>query len=207
MSENIWIGTYCEGIIRYDPVTRKTTHFLNDIINVNGFPDSTTWAGFVSRDGTLWIATESSFLLYRVDAFRKSITHMSTAAIANSFVEDKDGYLWAGTSGNGIFKFDQHYNVSAHFIHIPLDSLSPPDNNNMISVMPDDNNIWSGNFSGMRMIDAHTNKFYKVNIKYSLFKDSAQHGFVGALKDKNGITWFTSWGNGLLRYDPKRQYS
>jgi signal transduction histidine kinase/ligand-binding sensor domain-containing protein len=202
ISGNIWIGTYKEGIERYNPFTKKITHFYNDSLRINGFADSTTWTAFASRDGTLWIATEYSFLLYRVDAFSKVLMHISTGSIANSFVEDKNGYLWVGTEGNGIFKFDRDYKMLAHFIHNPSDSLSLPANNSMISVAMNDK-IWAHTYRGIRVIDGQSNKFNKVNTSDHLFRDAPDHGFVDGLEDKNGIQWFACWGQGLLRYDPK----
>ncbi|WP_202552444.1 sensor histidine kinase [Ginsengibacter hankyongi] len=203
ISGNIWIGTYDEGIERYDPLTKKITHFIADTTSVSGFPDSTTWTAFTSRDGTLWIATETSNLLYRVDPFRKSITHIPTGETANSFVEDKNGYLWVGTEGNGVFKFDQHNNVIAHFIHSPSDPLSPPENHTMISDASDEDKIWSASYNGIRIIDENTNKLYKFSSNSDFFKDSSQYGFVSVLEDKKGVNWFATWGGGLLRYNPK----
>ncbi|HKC36002.1 MAG TPA: two-component regulator propeller domain-containing protein, partial [Chitinophagaceae bacterium] len=196
ISGALWIGTYKQGIVRYDPLTKKIMHFIAD-----EFPDSTTWAAFTSRDGTLWIATENSTLLYRVDPFHKSITHISTGETANSFAEDKNGYLWAGTEGNGIFKFDQNNNAIAHFTHNPLDPLSLPENHNMISAASNDDKIWAGSYNGIRKIDEHTTKFYKVSNNSDLFKDSSQNGCVSVLEDKKGITWFATWGRGLLKYN------
>jgi ligand-binding sensor domain-containing protein len=203
MSGNIWIGTYHEGIERYDPLTKKITHFLAETTSVNGFADSTTWTAFTSRDGTLWIATEYSNLLYRVDPFRKTITHLSTGETANSFVEDKNGCLWVGTEGNGIFKFDQHNNEIAHFIHNPLDPLSLPDNRTIISDASDEDKIWAASYHGIRIIDDNTDSVYKFNINSGLFKDSLQYGFVSVLEDKKGVSWFATWGGGLLRYNPQ----
>ncbi|HYK46171.1 MAG TPA: two-component regulator propeller domain-containing protein [Parafilimonas sp.] len=203
ISGNIWIGTYHEGIERYDPLTKKLDHFIADATGAGGFPDSTTWTAFTSRDGTLWIATETSNLLYRVDPFRKSIAHISTGHTASSFAEDKNGDLWVGTEGNGIFKFDQNNIEVAHFIHNPLDPFSPPENHCMLSAVPGADKIWSGSYDGIRMIDAQTDKFYKVNSSSRLLEDSSQKGIVSALEDKTGIYWFASWGHGLIRLNAK----
>jgi signal transduction histidine kinase/ligand-binding sensor domain-containing protein len=203
ISGNIWIGTYHQGITRYDPLSKKVTHFISDTLSANGFPDSTTWAAFTSRDGSLWISTEISNLLYRVDPFRKSIVRISTGNTANSFVADNNENLWVGTGGNGILKFDQQYHVIAHFKHNASDLSSQPDNHGLISAQSGSNKILAGFYSGTRIIDENTNKFYKINSNSSLFKDSSQIGFVSALEDKQGIDWFATWGQGLLRYDPK----
>jgi len=103
----IWIGTDAAGINRYDPVTKKITHYESG----NGFPDSTCWNGFISRDGVLWISTEDSKLLYRADPFHKSIYSIPTINLAVSFLEDRKGYLWVATGGNGLLKYDHQKNL------------------------------------------------------------------------------------------------
>ena len=55
-SGSLWIGTYLEGLSRYDRRTKKMTRYKAG----NGFPDSTSFKGFISRDGTLWVASEVS---------------------------------------------------------------------------------------------------------------------------------------------------
>ena len=120
----IWIGTYAAGINRYDPLTKKITHYQSG----NGFPDSTCWNGFISHDGVLWISTEDSRQLYRVDPFHKSINSIPTVNQALSFLEDREGYLWVGTLGSGLLKFDQHKNLIQQFNRDPSDPFIPWDN-------------------------------------------------------------------------------
>jgi ligand-binding sensor domain-containing protein len=48
----LWIGTYMEGLSRYDQREKKMARYKLG----NGFPDSTGFKGFISRDGTLWVA-------------------------------------------------------------------------------------------------------------------------------------------------------
>ncbi len=48
---HIWIGTLWAGLTRYDPVAEKVTRYNNS----NGYPDGSSWNGFVSKDGVLWV--------------------------------------------------------------------------------------------------------------------------------------------------------
>jgi sugar lactone lactonase YvrE len=121
----IWIGTLAAGINRYDPVTKKITHYQSG----NGFPDSSCWSGFISHDGVLWISTEESKQLYRVDPYHKCIYSIPTVNQAVSFLEDREGYLWVGTLGSGILKFDQHKNLIQQIKHEPSGTFSVFDNN------------------------------------------------------------------------------
>ena len=81
-----------------------------------------------SRDGVLWISTQESKLLYRVDPFHKSIHSIPTVNQAFSFLEDKEGYLWVGTVGNGLLKYDQHKNLIQQFKYEPSNPFSLFDN-------------------------------------------------------------------------------
>jgi signal transduction histidine kinase/ligand-binding sensor domain-containing protein len=200
---SIWIGTYHQGITRYDPATKKITRFKNDMYSAGScsFHDSTTWTAFTSRDGTLWIATEYSNLLFHLDPFRKSIAYISTGNLANSIWEDKDGFLWMATEGNGVFKFDQQNNTIAHFKHNPADSSSLTSDHTMISGVPGTNKIWVGSFGGIRLVDGNNNKVYRVPGRDTLLKDNPQFGFVSTLEDRQGFTWIASWGVGLLKYN------
>ncbi len=54
-SGEIWIGSYLEGLTRYDPATKEITHFIRDKSRSEGFKEITTWSAFISKDGELWI--------------------------------------------------------------------------------------------------------------------------------------------------------
>ena len=75
----IWIGTFNAGISRYDPDTKKISHYQTS----NSAADSTWWNGFISQDGVLWVATEDSHLLYRAVPLHKSIRNISTGDRSN----------------------------------------------------------------------------------------------------------------------------
>jgi len=194
----IWIGTYNAGINRYDPVTKKITHYQTS----NAPADSTCWNDFISSDGVLWIATEDSYLLYRVDPFHKTIRSVSTVDEAHKFLEDKQGYLWIGTRGSGLFKYDQQLNLIQQFKHNPSDSLSLPDNTVGSLFQNQENAIWVETHKGIRVLDEATQNFSRFNERENLkiFDDS---GAAYIFQDKQGLIWFARWGQGLVRYNPK----
>src|SRR5213075_2907386 len=151
----IWIGTDGAGINRYNPVTKKITHYQAS----NGFPDSSCWNGCISRDGVLWIATQASGLLYRVDPFHKSIDSIPTFSQALTFMEDKEGYLWVGTQGSGLLKFDQHKNLIQQLKHDPLDTFSLFDNVVRCLIQTQRDTILVGTGGGVRIFNKVTQQF------------------------------------------------
>lgn len=201
LSGKLWIGTYSNGLVRYDPVSKEIEHYHADK-KMSGFTDSTSWCAFNSRDGVLWIAVEGTNL-FRVDPSRKSIPGVSTVSPVTNFLEDKDGYLWVSTTGNGLLKFDSNYKLIRQFKHDPADPFSLLNNDVGILFQNQDDTIWVGTRHGLRKFNTITENFYAFHNKDDL-KDSADIGFVGIIEDKKGVMWFTRWGLGLISYDTKK---
>ena len=196
----IWIGTNSAGISRYNPVTKKITQYQSD----NGFPDSTCWNDYISRDGVLWISTQASGLLYRVDPFHKSIDSIPTVNQALTFLEDREGYLWVGTRGSGIFKFDQHKNLKQQLKHDPSDPFSLFDNFVGCIIQTREDTIFVGTGGGVRIFNKVTQQFSRLHDDGNL-KDAAYEGWSRIFQDKQGLIWFARWGVGLglVQYNPK----
>ena len=111
----IWIGSYREGINRYDPVTEKITHygFLlqdNKIVSakdtISGYKNNETWGAFISNDSLLWICTLDGGL-YKINPFATMIPYYNINDLhANSFYYEPSGnILWIGTS-NGLMRIN-----------------------------------------------------------------------------------------------------
>jgi len=198
MTGVIWIGTYAAGINRYDPVTKKITHYQSG----NGFPDSTCWTSFLSQDGVLWISTEVSKLLYRVDPSHRSINSISTVSVARDFVEDKKGYLWVATRGNGLLKYDQRKNLIKQYKNDPSNPFSLNDNRVNSLFQSQEDTIWVGTWNGFRIFNKVTQQFSMIPNSLNL-KDSIDSAITTIFQDKQGLMWFGRWSGGLIQYNPK----
>jgi len=198
MTGAIWIGTYAAGINRYDPVTKKSTHYQSG----NGFPDSTCWTSFLSHDGVLWISTENSELLYRVDPSHRSINSISTVDVARDFVEDKKGYLWVATRGNGLLKYDQHKNLIKQYKNDPSNPFSLSDNRVNCLFQSQEDTIWVGTWNGVQIFNKVTQQFSRIPDSLNL-KDSIDNATTTIYQDKQGVMWFGRWSGGLIQYNPK----
>src|SRR5258706_15990590 len=198
MTGAIWIGTYAAGLNRYDPVAKKITHYQSG----NGFPDSTCWTSFLSNDGVLWISTEGSKLLFRVDPFHGYINSISTGSVARDFVEDKKGYLWVATRGNGLLKYDQHRNLIKQYKNDPSNPFSLNDNRVTCLFQNQEDTIWVGTWNGIQLFNKATQQFSRIPDSLNL-KDSAGDAIITIFQDKQGLMWFGRWVGGLIQYNPK----
>ena len=198
MTGAIWIGTYAAGINRYDPVAKKITHYQSG----NGFPDNSCWTSFLSQDGVLWISTETSKLLYRVDPFHQSIKSISTVNVARDFLEDAKGYLWVATRGNGLLKYDQHQHLIMQYKNDPSNPFSLNDNRVNTLFQSQEDTIWVGTWKGVQIFNKVTQQFSGIPDSLNL-KDSIDNAITAILKDKKGLMWFGRWSGGLVQYKPK----
>src|SRR4029079_18954219 len=85
----IWISSLFACLNYYDPKTSKRTRYQADNDNINSFGENTVWYAVSSREGVIWITTQSN--VYRIDPLRKSIPHIETGGRVHAFHEDASG--------------------------------------------------------------------------------------------------------------------
>ena len=118
-----------------------------------------------------------------------------------AFVEDKEGYLWVGSFGSGLFKYDQYKNLIHQFKHDPSDSFSLLSDTVIVFQNLGDT-IWVRTENGVRILNKLTQQFTWFHDGGNL-KDSTGDGASKIIRDKQGFMWFGNWGKGLIRYNPK----
>ena len=190
LTGSIWIGTMWSGINRYDTLTKKITHYEGS----NGFPDSSGWNAFRSRDGMLWLTTQQDHL-FRVGPFAKTINNINPGIRTTGFLEDRDGFLWASTDGRGLFQYDQEMKVDYHFKN---DNLNTTVN---CLVQYHEDSIWLGTNEGVMIFNTKTKQLSKFSLGFKV-KDRTDDGVFNILHDQHGLKWFAT-GQGLASYDAK----
>lgn len=122
-------------------------------------------------------------------------------------LQDKAGYLWFGTSGEGIYRYDGQSFTN----FIEKDGLC---SNNVIAILEDKAGyIWIGTSAGLCRYDGKT--FTKVPI--SMDKEgslssphennlvNAQPDILSIMQDRTGKIWFGTGKDGVYCYDPAAQ--
>lgn len=99
----IWIGAWVGGVNRYDPKSKKMSHYEASDTAQLSFKDNGSWCAFTSREGLLWIGTNEGNL-YTLDPLRQDVPHSSSPQGTSiiSFEQDGTGTLWVGTE-NGLY--------------------------------------------------------------------------------------------------------
>jgi ligand-binding sensor domain-containing protein len=98
----LWIGTFTDGLIRYEPGTSQTTLYYGG----DQFRDHSAWWIDTSNEGLVWVSTQE-LNFFQIDVWGEEIAAIPVpeSGEVNSIVEYENGKLWLGTS-TGLVRFD-----------------------------------------------------------------------------------------------------
>ncbi|MBB4802768.1 ligand-binding sensor domain-containing protein/signal transduction histidine kinase/DNA-binding response OmpR family regulator [Flavobacterium nitrogenifigens] len=104
---NLWAGSYRDGLLFYNPKTKKKEVFIYDYKNPKSISNNTINTIFEDSSNNLWIATENGLNLVdrKTHAFKKITTNDGMPSnVFYSILEDDTKNLWLTTS-KGLVKF------------------------------------------------------------------------------------------------------
>lgn len=187
----IWVGTN-NGVIEIDINTGSQRH----LSTTDGLPHNKINDIFVDSKGIAWIATRANGLY--------SINSTAEHKIAGNFVlefisitEDNNGYLWAATDNDGVFKFIPETDSLNHF-----STYNGLKSGSCYSITNDGNgNIWVGHRLGMSKINIETNKILTYGTEVGISGDCQPNA---ASVTNGGVILFGS-SDGLITFNTKEE--
>jgi ligand-binding sensor domain-containing protein/signal transduction histidine kinase len=184
---NLWFTTTSGYLLKYDGI-----HFWR-------FPRAPDWRSRIVQSiaeddpGDLWLGTRGAGVC-RFDG--RHFTYYSTEEGLNSNAIlavkiDGRGTIWMGTEGGGAVKL-----IPGSFQHFgPDQGLGV---NPVRTILEDSNgHLWMGNRAG-ELIKYDGSRFFR----YTLIKGRDRR-VISAIEDRQGNIWLGSFGEGLLRIEPK----
>lgn len=119
------------------------------------------------------------------------------AELSGASLQDQDGYIWVGTFGGGLYRYDsrdlKRYSTSSGDLT----------GNNVTSLYEDQHGIiWIGTLSGLNRYDKNTDQFSAVPIPVDPHAPG-KFGIWNILGDDQGQLWIGTNGRGLLKFHPK----
>ena len=125
-------------------------------------------------------------------------TYPELAYLVQGIAQDKQGYLWIGST-DGLFRFD---GISyTRFVHHDSDFLSLGSNNCILRCIDSGNNIWLTTSAGLCIMNLNNYKCRNLLFSDTLFNDMISAVAEG--RDKN--IWIASYGKkNLTKYEPAR---
>ncbi len=194
----VWIGTYANGIYVYNKNTKQLKSFevgsTNAELTVNDIR-----AFYETSAGDIYIGTNQGGLYYfdedvqKVRKFRSS-SGLDIRAIASY----EDGYLWLGTYGKGLIKYDlknDQYN-SYHWLE-----MGPGTWPVIFDIYNDHQILWLGTREdGLISFDPKNNTF----LEHPLPEDINNISISGISQDMNNNLWLTT-NNGVIVFDKEKK--
>lgn len=220
---NLWFSISGEGAYRYDGKT------FTNFTTKDGLCNNNVGAIIQDKAGNILLGTNSGICKYDGNKFTKyPVT--DTLSITCMF-EDKDGNLWFGTSGNGIYRYNGK--TLNNFLNSNKHEYNLGSNNQFILDILQDRkgNLWfsSWNGGGVWKYDGKDFKnfvpsadYYKANQDkrnfnnpqstfenntktiYSPSQNHITDDMIFSMTEDNlGNIWFATRDHGICRYDGK----
>ena len=211
VEKQIWIGTMFSGINRYNPVTKRITHYGLNGKNNGAFTDNSGWYAYAAPDGHLWVTTQSANL-FKIDFYNISIPHHGSNfldGVYSYFEESGNNVFWLGASGGPVRK--DLKKGTTEKIELNNDVTINPWDKIVNTFLQDSlGNLWMATGSGLYKYNLQTKQIaqYKNNPAdstsiadnkiYSLFKDKASNLWVGAVR--GGINYMDTKTGKFIHY-------
>lgn len=173
-TENLWITTTAEGLLRYNLKSKEKTFFKSSDTN---FSISSLKCSSIVLDnnGNIWVGTfDNGINLIPNDQKNnyeiqfKQIKHnpYNPSSLNSNLIRkiylSSDNILWVGTIGAGI---NYHDVEQKNFNHFRINSLTNNGSNFIRAVFVNNDNLWAGTHSnGLYEIDKNTRKIKKLGL-------------------------------------------
>ncbi|MBD1261953.1 response regulator [Maribacter polysiphoniae] len=203
----IWIGTFYDGLISYNPKTQEFIRHTSEPFVQNEIHTSAIRKVLVDTKNNLWLGTTQG--LFKVTQERsggfvvKSLAekvhntsqNKTSANHILSLYESKDGKILIGTRGSGLCSYDDETNE-----YVFYNEIIGLNDETVSSVLESDNdNIWISGNSGITKINLSQGEFTNYTQNDGLLSDD--FNFNAVLQDDQGILYFGNY-KGIDFFDP-----
>ncbi|MBL7798227.1 MAG: regulator [Saprospiraceae bacterium] len=186
---NLWFGTD-EGVYKYDGITFRNYGKKDGLNHI----DISRKSILVDKSGGIWVGTHAG--VYRYDPFADSfggqpfsLFQLLPPINVSGIMEDKNGSIWFGSSGNGVFRYDGLTVVNI------ADKKGLGENYAGGLAQDKDGNMWFTMRNGICKYDG------KTLTEYTPKDGLGGSEFWGICIEESGIIWVTARGS-TTRFDP-----
>lgn len=200
-SGTLWVGTLA-GLGRFDPTSRTTIFYRHDPGDIQSLASDNVTSILQDQEEHLWVGT-----LTGLDWFDQAggrFVHVQIPGLESVFrlYLDRDGILWAGSWGQGLFRIDPQTLSGSRveytrYSYDPADPASLSDNNIFEILQDHTGTLWFGTQVGLDRFDPTQGTFRHYAENDGLVNNT----ILCMLEDDQGTLWISTNG-GLSNFDP-----
>jgi ligand-binding sensor domain-containing protein len=188
--DEIWVATR-QGVGRFDGLSWNG--------ETTGLPSSMVRT-IVAWDQDVWVGTEDGVALWQAGIWVGRSQGLAERDVRSLSV-DQYGYLWAGTWGEGVARYDLGWTgwkapgLSSNFI------------NEVFTGNPGE--VWCTHFESFNHETQTPSLTRLYEDDWAIFGEDdfgSASSFVCGASDSRGNRWFTAFGHGVLRYTPEDSF-
>ena len=188
---SIWIGTYIDGLFKYNQQSGKYTHFGSGEIEDRKLTDDLIRIIFEDSEGNIWIGTNNGINYYhyntgRIDRFVPTSSEHSSISHGNIYGinEGDDGRVYIATLGGGVNIYDPESGTFSYLT--TADGLS----SNMVrGVLKNGDLFYFPTQRGVSVYNPETGSFLTINESSGLLSNEMTNG---QMVDSAGVLHFGS---------------
>jgi ligand-binding sensor domain-containing protein/two-component sensor histidine kinase len=206
-SGNLWIGTFGNGILKYDSLIGKCSSYINNPSDLNSIDDNDIISLTVDRTGLVWAGTFSGYgvnllnphkIRFNYYPAEPNTANRLSDKIINSITGDAEGNLWIGTYKGGLNKFNRTAQSFEVFRNDPSQSNSISSSYITSVFVGWNNEIWAGTFDkGLNVLDKSTGKFIHFYHDPVDIHSISSNQVTSIAGDKYGNVWIGTFSSGL----------
>lgn len=200
----LWIGTRNEGLVRFDPQTRRIERLRHDPGNLRSL-DSDSIYSIVEDPGlSIWIGTASGLNRWdeRGGQFVPQRLPWNGPVTVRALFADTKGSLWIGTdAGLAAFqiasgRWTLYTNDSSNSRSLPGDRVN--------TILEDrDGRLWVGTANGLALLDRKHGTFDVYVHEPSQPNSLPDDYILSLLQDRSGLLWVGTKFGGLAKWNPR----
>ena len=179
-SGQLWLGFAGYGLITVRPREGTVTRVV---------PDEDVGAILRSRDGTIWAGTTTGIVHVGSGYIvREPLVSAARYAEVTALGEDREGGLWIGTQGDGLFRYD-----SGRLTQLTAENGLLTNDDVLCVYVDAQGSVWAGTRHGL-------NRFHSVGLSALTERNGLPTAAPGAIAiDRSGALWMAPRTGGLYR--------
>ncbi|MBN2009012.1 response regulator [candidate division KSB1 bacterium] len=215
----LWIATYGGGInifskpnAEHDTRTGSNPeglfrHYCSNADKPNGLFNDNVTAIYKDSNGTIWIGNDDG--ISRFDRKKEQFIKVDIDPNVTNFrkitmIEDRDGFLWIGTWGSGLYRYDLKTNEVKRFRANPDDPTGL--RHDVVRSVFEDiaGNIWIGmNGGGLSMLNRQSETFIHYLNDPNDPNSLSNNSICSIYEDSAGLLWIGTDFGGVNKFNKR----